>query len=241
MIGVHDIGKSFGKIAAVAGVSFEVPNGSITALLGPNGAGKTTTIRSITGLVRPDRGRVEVDGVHVAAQTIQARARLGVVPEHVGVYDHLSVREHLEYSASLHGAAVAPSRIDALLNQLRLAELSARFAGTLSLGERRRLALARALVHEPANLVFDEPTNGLDVMSAREVRREIKRLAAGGRAVLVSSHVMPEVAALCDRIVVMAGGSVVASTTPDDLLARTGCATLEDAFVRVIGSEEGLN
>jgi sodium transport system ATP-binding protein len=241
MIGVHAIGKSFGKVAAVSGVSFEVPNGSITALLGPNGAGKTTTIRSITGLVRPDRGRVEVDGVHVAAQPIQARARLGVVPEHVGVYDHLSVREHLEYSASLHDAAVAPSRIDALLNQLRLAELSARLAGTLSLGERRRLALARALVHEPANLVLDEPTNGLDVMSAREVRREIKRLAAGGRAVLVSSHVMPEVAALCDRVVVMAAGAVIATGTPNDLLVRTGCTTLEDAFVRVIGSEEGLN
>ena len=243
MIAVHDIRKSFGTTPAVSGVSFDVPNGSITALLGPNGAGKTTTIRSITGLVRPDAGHVEVDGVTVASRPLDARARLGVVPEHIGVYDHLTVREHLEYSAELQGlrSRDAAARTAALLDQLGLSRLASRLAGSLSLGERRRLALTRALVHEPANLVFDEPTNGLDVMSAREVRREIARLAKGGCAVLVSSHVMPEVAALCDRVVVMAGGVVVATGTPADLLETTGCATLEDAFVRVIGSEEGLN
>jgi sodium transport system ATP-binding protein len=243
MIAVQDIHKSFGATAAVKGVSFEVPDGSVTALLGPNGAGKTTTIRSITGLVQPDRGHVEVDGVNVSARPIEARARLGVVPEQIGVYDHLTVGEHLEYSAELHGLSradvTARSRI--LLDQLGLTPLSRRLAGTLSLGERRRLALSRALVHDPANLVFDEPTNGLDVMSAREVRRAIKALAARGRAVLVSSHVMPEVTALCDRVIVVAGGTVVATGTPADLLARTGCATLEDAFVRLIGSDEGLN
>src|SRR5688572_13989316 len=238
MIAVRDIRKSFGATPAVNGVSFDVPNGSITALLGPNGAGKTTTIRSITGLVRPDGGRVEVDGVNVAARPLDARARLGVVPEHIGVYDHLTVREHLEYSAELQGlrSRDAAVRTAALLDQLGLSSVASRLAGSLSLGERRRLALTRALVHEPANLVFDEPTNGLDVMSAREVRREITRLAKGGCAVLVSSHVMPEVAALCDRVVVMAGGLVVATGTPTDLLETTGCATLEDAFVRVIGS-----
>ncbi len=243
MIAVQDIHKSFGATTAVKGVSFEVPNGSVTALLGPNGAGKTTTIRSITGLVRPDRGEVNVDGVNVAARPIEARARLGVVPEQIGVYDHLTVAEHLHYSAELQGlpSRTAADRTRVLLDQLGLTALSARLAGSLSLGERRRLALTRALVHEPANLVFDEPTNGLDVMSAREVRRAIKALAERGRAVLVSSHVMPEVTALCDRVVIVAGGVVVATGTPADLLARTGCATLEDAFVRLIGSDEGLN
>jgi sodium transport system ATP-binding protein len=241
MITVHDIHKAFGTTSAVNGVSFEVPDGSITALLGPNGAGKTTTIRSITGLVRPDNGYVTVDGITVAQQPIDARARLGVVPEQIGVYDHLTVREHLEYSAELQRVPAPALRAGVLLEQLGLTALSSRLAGGLSLGERRRLALARALVHQPANLVFDEPTNGLDVMSARHVRGEIARLAAAGRAVLVSSHVMPEVAALCDRVVVLAGGVVVATGTPAELIARAGCATLEDAFVRLIGSEEGLN
>lgn len=243
MIIVAGISKAYGKTAAVSGVSFEVPNGAVTALLGPNGAGKTTTIRSITGLVRPDAGQVSVDDVVVAARPIEARARLGVVPEQIGVYDHLTVREHLAYSAALQGlsAQAAPARTQVLLDQLGLAALADRHAGNLSMGERRRLALARAMVHQPANLVFDEPTNGLDVMSAREVRREIRRLAAAGAAVLVSSHVMPEVAALADRVVVMARGQVVAVGTPASLVADTGCATLEDAFVRVIGSEEGLN
>jgi sodium transport system ATP-binding protein len=241
MIAVHDIRKAFGTTSAVNGVSFEVPDGSITALLGPNGAGKTTTIRSITGLVRPDNGYVSVDGVTVAQQPIEARARLGVVPEQIGVYDYLTVREHLEYSAELQRVPAPALRAGVLMEQLGLSALSSRLAAGLSLGERRRLALARALVHQPANLVFDEPTNGLDVMSARQVRGEIKRLAAAGRAVLVSSHVMPEVATLCDRVVVMAGGAVIATGTPAELIARTGSATLEDAFVRLIGSEEGLN
>ncbi len=128
-----------------------------------------------------------------------------------------------------------------MLDQLGLTPLAARHAGGLSLGERRRLALARALVHEPGNLVLDEPTNGLDVMSARAVRQEIRRLAAAGCAVLVSSHVMPEVAAMCDRVVVLARGRVAATGTPAELMAETGCVTLEEAFVRIIGSDEGLN
>ena len=241
MIAIRDLAKSFGATMAVNGVSFDAPDGSITALLGPNGAGKTTTIRSITGLVRPDRGRVEVDGMHVAGDPVRVRARLGVVPEQVGVYDHLTVREHLEYSAALQRVPSPSMRVESVIAQFDLRSLASRRAGNLSLGERRRLALARALVHDPANLVFDEPTNGLDVMSAREVRRGIRRLADSGRAVLVSSHVMPEVAALCDGIVIVARGAVIATGSPAELIARTGCATLEDAFVQLIGSEEGLN
>jgi sodium transport system ATP-binding protein len=243
MISVQQIQKRYGTVTAVNEVSLEVPDGLVTGLLGPNGAGKTTTIRSITGLVRPDAGRVEVDGLDVAQRPLQARARLGVVPETVGVYGHLTVREHLEYSGELYGmsAAAIAQRTNALLAQMGLGPLAARRAGGLSLGERRRVALARAMVHQPANLVFDEPTNGLDVMSARQVRQEIRRLAAAGAAVLVSSHVMPEVAMLCDRVIVMARGAVAATGTPQELMHLTGCASLEDAFVRVIGSEEGLN
>jgi sodium transport system ATP-binding protein len=243
MIRVQDIRKTYGATLAVNGVSLDVPNGMVTGLLGPNGAGKTTTIRAITGLARPDSGRVEVDGVDVARRPMQARAHLGVVPETIGVYDHLTVREHLDYSAELQGLnrAARDLRSADLLAQLGLTALASRRAGGLSMGERRRLALARAMVHRPRNLVFDEPTNGLDVMSAREVRQEIKRLAAGGCAVLVSSHVMPEVALLCDRVIVLAGGVIVAAGTPAELMRQTGCATLEDAFVRAIGSEQGLN
>jgi sodium transport system ATP-binding protein len=243
MIRVDDIRKRYGKTAAVNGVSFEVPDGMVTGLLGPNGAGKTTTIRSMTGLVAPDSGRIQIDGIDVAARPIDARARLGVVPETIGVYDHLTVREHVEYSAELQGLspdAIASSTSEVLVH-LALEALADRRAGRLSMGERRRLALARAMVHQPANLLFDEPTNGLDVLGARTVRSDIRRLAERGRAVLVSSHVMPEVAALCDRVIVMVGGAIVASGTPAELVRHTGCATLEDAFVRIIGSEEGLN
>jgi sodium transport system ATP-binding protein len=243
MIAVKDITKAYGSTMAVNGVSLEVPDGLVTGLLGPNGAGKTTTIRSITGLVTLDSGRVEVDGLEVARQPIPARARLGVVPEAVGVYDHLTIREHVAYSAELQGVdrSLIASRTNEVLIQLDLAALADRRAAGLSMGERRRLSLARALVHQPANLVFDEPTNGLDVMSARTVRTDIRRLAASGRAILVSSHVMPEVATLCDRVIVMARGTIAASGTPDELLRQTGCGNLEDAFVRIIGSAEGLN
>jgi sodium transport system ATP-binding protein len=243
MIRVHDIRKTYGATTALGGVSLDVPDGMVTGLLGPNGAGKTTTIRSMTGLVHPDAGWVEVDGITVAAEPIKARARLGVVPETIGIYDHLTVREHIEYSAELHGVAgtLLAARVGSVLVQLDLEPLAHRRAAGLSMGERRRVALARALVHDPANLVFDEPTNGLDVLGARAVRSDIRRLAELGRAVLVSSHVMPEVASLCDRVIVMARGAVVAAGTPQELLAHTRSATLEDAFVRVIGSEEGLN
>jgi sodium transport system ATP-binding protein len=243
MISVQNIRKQYGATLAVNNVTIDVPNGMVTGLLGPNGAGKTTTIRAITGLARPDAGRVDVEGIDVASHPMNARAHLGVVPETIGVYDHLTVREHLEYSAELQGlgGTTLQARSEHLLSQLGLSGLAARRAGGLSMGERRRLALARAMVHQPRNLVFDEPTNGLDVMSAREVRREITRLATGGCAVLVSSHVMPEVAALCDRVIVMARGGIVAAGTPAELMQRTGSATLEEAFVRVIGSEEGLN
>jgi sodium transport system ATP-binding protein len=153
------------------------------------------------------------------------------------------VREHLEYAGALHGLRPPDlrRRVDTLLDQFALTPLANRRAGTLSLGQRRRTALARALVHDPANVVLDEPTSGLDVLSAREVRREVRRLAAAGRAVILSSHVMPEVAAVCDCVVVLSRGAVAAAGTPAEIIARSGRASLEEAFVELIGSEEGLN
>ena len=243
MIALQQLRKRFGAVVAVSDVSFVAPNGEVTGLLGPNGAGKTTTLRLLTGALKPERGTVSIDGIDAHRQPFDARARLGVVPETVGLYDRLTVREHLVYSAQLHRVQHADlrRRVDAALERADLTSLASRRAATLSLGQRRRVALARALVHEPANVLFDEPTNGLDVLGVRDMRAEIRRLAATGCAVILSTHVMPEISAVCDRIVVLARGEVVAIGTPRDLLERTGTATLEDAFVRTIGSAEGLS
>jgi sodium transport system ATP-binding protein len=184
-----------------------------------------------------------VDGVDVQQDRRAARARLGVLPETVGLYERLTVREHLRFGGALYGLGPATlgSRVERALAQFGLASLAERRAATLSLGERRRVAVARAVIHEPRNVVFDEPTSGLDVLSAREVRREVRRLAEDGCAVVLSSHVMSEVAAVCDHLVVLARGRIVATGTPAEILARAGAGGLEDAFVALIGSEEGLN
>ena len=243
MIACTSLTKRYGPIAAADGISFVAPDGMVTGLLGPNGAGKTTTIRVLSGLSRPDAGAATIDGIDVAVAPAAARARLGVLPEAVGLYDRLTVREHLVYSAELYGmpAPDVAAAVDAVLAQLALAQLADRPAGQLSLGQVRRVALGRALVHDPPNIVLDEPTNGLDVLSAREVRREVRRLAGTGRAVLLSSHVMPEVSAVCDRIVILSRGRVVAFGAPLEIMQRAAAPTLEEAFVRLIGSDEGLN
>lgn len=243
MIALQNLRKTFGATVAVRDVSFVAANGEVTGLLGPNGAGKTTTLRLLTGVLKPENGTVHIDGIDAHRQSFEARARLGVVPETVGLYDRLTVREHLVYSAELHGGNRfdVNERVNDVLERVDLTRLASRRAATLSLGQRRRVALARALVHQPANIVFDEPTNGLDVLGVRDVRAEIRRLAAAGCAVIVSTHVMPEISAVCDRIVVLSKGEVVATGTPRELQQRAGASTLEDAFVRTIGTAEGLN
>jgi sodium transport system ATP-binding protein len=243
MIEIANLRKTYKDVVAVSSVSFTARDGLVTGLLGPNGAGKTTVLRAITGLLRPDSGEARVDGLHVEVDPMGARARLGAVPEVVGLYDHLTVREHLLYAGELHGVSsdLLGERTAGLLDRFTLLPLSERRASTLSQGQRRRVALARALVHSPSNVVLDEPTNGLDVLSAREVRRGVRRLADSGCAVLFSSHVMPEVSAVCDQIVVLSRGAVIAAGTPSEILARAGAASLEDAFVKLIGSEEGVN
>jgi sodium transport system ATP-binding protein len=246
MIEVHDLHKSFlirgVPLHAVNGVSFTAADGAITGLLGPNGAGKTTTLRMLYTLMRPDRGRVLVDGLDAAADPQAVRARLGVLPDARGLYKRLTARENIEYFARLHSLeqhAIA-TRIEQLSGALDLGEFLERRTEGFSGGQRTRTAIARALVHDPGNVLLDEPTNGLDVMTTRALRGFLRGLRADGRCVLLSSHVMQEVAALCDRIVVIASGRVVAQGTPEELRARTGAANLEDAFVRAIGSDEGL-
>ncbi|MGE0464617.1 MAG: ATP-binding cassette domain-containing protein [Vicinamibacterales bacterium] len=243
MIACAGLTKRYGRVVAADGISFVAQDGLVTGLLGPNGAGKTTTIRHILGLSRPDRGSATVDGIDAARSPRAVRSRLGVLPESVGSYDRLTVREHLMYSAGLQGLSVpdATAAVARILEQLALSALADRLAGQLSQGQARLVALGRALVHGPRNVILDEPTNGLDVVSAREVRREVRRLAETGRAVLFSSHIMPDVSAVCDRIVILSKGRVVAEGAPLDIQHQASASTLEDAFVRLIGSEEGLN
>jgi len=246
MIEIQGLRKSFktrgGEILAVDGVSFEARDGEITGLLGPNGAGKTTTLRMLYTLMAPDQGRVLVDGLDPVVQPGEVRRRLGVLPDARGLYKRLTARENIAYFGHLHGIAEAEirARTERLTAALGMQDCIDRRTEGFSQGQRTKTAIARALVHDPRNVLLDEPTNGLDVMTTRSLRRFLAELKAEGRCVLFSSHIMQEVAALCDRIVVIAHGRVVAQGTPDQLRAQTGRANLEDAFVQVIGSEEGL-
>ncbi len=246
MIVVENLHKSFGdkknRVQAVAGVSFTAPDGQITGLLGPNGAGKTTTMRMLYTLMAPDQGRVLVDGFDAVRQATEVRTRLGVLPDARGLYKRLTARENIEYFAHLQSipAAVVAERIASLSQRLDLAEILDRRTEGFSNGQRVKTALARSLVHNPTNVILDEPTNGLDVMSTRSLRKVMLGLRAEGRCVLFSSHIMQEVAALCDTIVVIAKGRVVAAGTAEALRELGGSHNLEDAFVKIIGSDEGL-
>jgi sodium transport system ATP-binding protein len=243
MLEVSDLHKAFGAVKAVDGVSFSAPDGGITGLLGPNGAGKTTTLRMLYTLMRPDAGAIRVDGIDALAQPLQARRRMGVLPDAKGLYKRLTCRENIEYFGRLQGLdeATLASRTDQLVQALDLGDIADRKSEGFSQGQRVKTAIARALIHAPQNVLLDEPTNGLDVMATRAMRRFLLGLRDAGHCVLFSSHIMQEVAALCDRIVVIARGRVVADGSADELRQRTGCDNLEDAFVRVIGSEEGLS
>jgi sodium transport system ATP-binding protein len=243
MIRVEQLRKQFGRVVAVNGVSFTAENGAITGLLGPNGAGKTTTLRMLYAVMRPDGGSIRVDEVDAIANPHEAQARLGVLPDGFGLYPRLTAREHLEYFGELHGVTGAQlrQRTRTLLELLDMNAIAERRTAGFSHGERTKVALARALVHSPQNVLLDEPTNGLDVMSTRAVRTIVRRLKDEGRCVLFSSHVMQEVSALCDSIVVLAHGRVVARGTPDDLRRHTGHDNLEDAFVALASVEQGAH
>lgn len=236
MITVSDIHKSFGKIRAVRGVSFDAPDGKITGLLGPNGAGKSTTLRVLYTVLKPDRGRASIDGVDVVADSLKARQRIGALPHGAGLYPHLTARENIAYFAKLCGLGPndIDDRVDAIVTLLEIGDFADRRSKGFSHGQRTKVALARALVHDPQNIILDEPSTGLDVMATRSLRNLILKLKADGRCVLFSSHVMQEVAALCDDIVIIANGKVAIDDSADGIRNRTGCDDLEDAFVRAI-------
>jgi sodium transport system ATP-binding protein len=247
MIIANDLHKAFktktGTVQAVEGVSFEARDGQITGLLGPNGAGKTTTLRMLYTLMAPDRGNVTVDGVDAAVDPAAVRRALGVLPDARGVYKRLTARENIAYFGELHGLSAADiaRRTEVLAKALEMGDILDRQTEGFSQGQRTKTAIARALVHDPRNVILDEPTNGLDVMTTRAMRGFLQQLKAEGRCVIFSSHIMQEVAALCDRIVIIAKGRVVAAGTADELRAKFGESNLEDAFVKAIGSEEGLH
>ncbi|HET6596973.1 MAG TPA: ATP-binding cassette domain-containing protein [Anaerolineales bacterium] len=242
MIQVQGLSKSFGEVKAVQDVSFFAPDGQITGLLGPNGAGKSTTLRMLYTLLKPDSGSAQVDGFDVRQSPLEVQRRIGVLADARGLYPRLTSRENIRYYGRLHGieGEVLEKQIDRLARLLDMQGIMDRKAGGFSTGEKLKVAIARALVHEPKNVLLDEPTNGLDVMSTRAMRQFIVRLREEGKCVLFTSHIMQEVAALCDQIVIIARGVVSATGSPNDLRKQTGQENLEDAFVAVIGSEEGL-
>ncbi len=242
MIEVRGLYKRFGPVEALKGVSFTAPDGRITGLLGPNGAGKTTTLRILYTVLRPDHGAALIDGHDIVKEPRAAQCCIGVLPDSHGLYPRLTARENIRYYGRLHGIKreELEEAIDRILALLEMQEIADRRTEGFSNGERLKVAIGRALVHRPHNVLLDEPTNGLDVMSTRAMRDIIRRLRDEGRTVLFSSHIMQEVSALCDYIVVIAHGQVAACGTPDEIQRETRQPTLEDAFVRIIGSEEGL-
>ncbi|NDP43466.1 MAG: ATP-binding cassette domain-containing protein [Aromatoleum sp.] len=245
MIVVDHVAKAFGKrgeVKAVAGVSFNAPDGEITGLLGPNGAGKTTLLRILATLLAPDAGSAAVDGLDVIRDRVAVRRRIGVLSDARGLYPRLTARENIRYYGALHGLAgtLLARRIDELIEVLGIDAIADRRAQGFSQGERMKVAIARALVHDPRVILLDEPTNGLDIMSTRALRDLLRALRAEGKCLLFSSHVMQEVSALCDRIVILGRGRVVATGTAAELVAQSGQTTLEDAFVHLLGSGEGL-
>ncbi len=245
MIEIKNLKKYYGddnSIKAVDDVSFTCPDGQITGLLGPNGAGKTTTLRMISGLIKPMAGTVLVDNHDVTKDPRGVRQALGVQADMNGVYPRLTPREQFRYYGRFYNlkGKELESRIDAIIAELNMEEIADRRAEGFSRGQRQKIVLGRALVHNPPNIIMDEPTNGLDVMAVRDTRDSIRALRDQGRCVLFSTHYMDEAERLCDHIAIIVGGKIVAFGTPTDLMARTGKDNLEDAFVTLAG-REGLS
>lgn len=240
MIKVANLYKSFGAVAAVRGISFEAKDGRITGLLGPNGAGKSTTLRTLYTVLKPDSGNAFIDGVDVLQDPLQARRLIGALPHGAGLYPHLTARENIRYYARLYGLTTESidDRVQSIIDEIGIGDFADRRSKGFSQGQRTKVALARALVHRPNNIILDEPSNGLDVMATRSLRDLIRKLKDEGKCVLFSSHVMQEVAALCDEIVIIADGRVALHDTPENICARTGCDDLEDAFVHAISGVE---
>ncbi len=237
MIRIEALRKAFGRVVAVDGLSLEARDGRVTGLIGPNGAGKTTAFRVVYGLLAPDGGAAFVDGIDVQADRIGAQSRLGVLPDVRGLYPRLTGREHVRYHGNLQGlkGPELEERIETLIRRLGMTEFADRRAKGYSRGQELKVALARALVHGPRNIILDEPTNGLDVVSSRAVRDLIREMRDQGHCILLSSHIMAEVSALCDDLYIVSDGAIIAQGTQDELRERTGAEDLEDVFVAAVG------
>ena len=230
MIRVNSLRKSFGDSRALDGLSFSARDGMITGLIGPNGAGKTTALRLIAGLLRADSGKALVDSVNPAENPIGARRRIGALTDGLGNYPRLTAREHIRYFGELRGMSKPDiaARTDALLDLFQMRDLADRRAQGFSQGERMKLALARAMVNDPANVILDEPANGLDVATVRALRKLLEHLRAAGKCILLCSHLMPEVSMICDRVVVIARGKTVAEGSPGELRDLTGACSMRE-------------
>ncbi|WP_440055804.1 ABC transporter ATP-binding protein [Pseudoalteromonas sp. T1lg65] len=242
MIQVQELYKKIGEVNALDGLSFTAQDGQITGLLGPNGAGKTTCLRTVFGLLKPDSGIAKIDDLDVAKTPIEAKQKLGLFPDPCGLYERLTPREYTQFYAELSGMSApdAKAATQDVLEKLQMLDIADRRCKGFSQGQRMKTALAQAIVHKPTNIILDEPTRGLDVMSTRILRDLLLMLKQHGHCVLFSSHVMQEVAALCDQVVVMAKGKVVAQGSPDALCQQTGKSSLEEAFITLIGTDEGI-
>jgi sodium transport system ATP-binding protein len=243
VIEASNLSKRFGAVEAVRDVSFTARDGEITGILGANGAGKSTTLRMVYGVLTPDSGKASIDGIDIRGETSRARARVGVLPHAAGLYGNLSARENIHYFGSLQGVGseALEQRTGELARILGLEDFLDRRAKGFSQGQRIKVALARALVHDPGNIVLDEPTNGLDVMAIRNLRDMLLALRSQGRCVLFSSHVMQEVAALCDRVVIIGHGRVLADATVQSIRDQSSTGSLEEAFLQVLGDSEGVS
>ncbi|MDE0002829.1 MAG: ATP-binding cassette domain-containing protein [Rhodospirillaceae bacterium] len=239
MIEVNSLSKVFGDVSALSDVSFRARDGVITGLLGPNGAGKSTCLRILSSVLRPSHGAASVGGIDISDDPLAVRRIIGTLPHGAGLYPHLTAVENIRYFGLLCGVdrATLSKRIDRLVQQLDLGDVANRKAGGFSQGERTKVALARAIVHEPPHLLLDEPTNGLDVMAVRQLRKWLQELAREGRCILISSHVMQEISALADDLVIIAHGRIAAKGTPEELADRFGKLDLEEIFVSAVGGE----
>ncbi len=240
MIDVDGISKRFGTVQAVDSVSFKAYDGRITGLLGPNGAGKSTCLRILSTVLRADRGNARIGGIDLSTDPLAARRAFGVLPHSSGLYQQLTGRENIEYYGRLHGLAEGPlaARVDSLIARLDLGAIAERKAKGFSQGERTKIALARALVHDPQHLLLDEPTSGLDVMATRHLRDWLRELRGQGRCVLLSSHVMQEVDALVDDLIIIAAGRVTLTGSPAELAQRFPGRSLEEIFVEAVQGAE---
>ncbi len=236
MIEVQSLSKSFAEVKAVKDISFKAENGKVTGLLGPNGAGKSTTLRILYGLLTQDSGSARVDGIEIKDDRIHAQRSIGVLPDSHGLYTRLTAREHLLYFGRLHQVDEdrLERRANELISLLDMGSIADRRVDGFSQGERMKVCLARSLIHDPPNVLLDEPTNGLDVMTTRKVREMISELRSQNVTLLFSSHLMHEVSRLCDHIIIISEGIVVASGTTDEIRDAAKEDNLEDAFVKLV-------